>query len=71
MNPTAATTSYTRPEDRCRGSMPAWSDSVPPGFRSEAFAEDLDGPAEAAAPMRRATAAAAPGWRLWLAPLPG
>lgn len=70
MNPTAATSSYTRPEDRCRGALPAWGDSIPACFRSEAFAEDLDRPAEPT-PVRPAPRAATPAWRLWLAPQPG
>lgn len=70
MNPTAAMTHYTRPEDRCRGNRPAWSDSIPACFRSEAFAEDLDSPSEAA-PARTASRAPMPAWRLWLAPQPG
>lgn len=70
MNPTAATTNYTRPEDRCRGNRPAWSDSVPAGFRSEAFAEDLDGPADAVV-ARAARPAGMPAWWLRLAPQPG
>lgn len=67
MNTTTATIAYTRPEDRRRGDAFAWSDSLPASFRSEAFAEDLDGPAEPA-PARSAAAprqALTPAWRLW------
>jgi hypothetical protein len=42
-----ATVAYTRPEDRRRSEAFTWADSLPDWFRSEAFAEDLDGPAEA------------------------
>jgi len=54
---TTATTA--RPEDRQRsGSDSApWADMLPACFRSEAFAEDLDGPTEAAAPLRAPAAA--------------
>jgi hypothetical protein len=61
-------TSFHRPEDRQRSGRDgtAWDDTLPACFRSEAFAEDLDGPTE---PAPRAAAATrqplTPAWRLW------
>lgn len=65
MNSTTVTSpGYTRPENRRRSE--AWAPAEPVAFRSEAFAEDLDGPAEPAATgatgLRRPLA---PAWRLW------
>jgi len=39
----------TRPENRQRSDSTPWADTLPACFRSEAFAEDLDGPGEPAA----------------------
>jgi hypothetical protein len=48
-----------RPEDRCRRPEgPAWADTAPACFRSEAFAEDLPEPAAPVAVVVRL-----PGWR--------
>jgi hypothetical protein len=45
----AAMTTITRPENRQRSDAATWAATLPAGFRSEAFAEDLDAPAEAPA----------------------
>jgi len=64
-------TTFHRPEDRQRSGSDsaAWPDTLPACFRSEAFAEDLDGPAEPApramAPPRQPVTSA---WRLWYGP---
>jgi hypothetical protein len=60
-------TTTLRPEDRQRSRPePApWVDTLPACFRSEAFAEDLEGPAvQAAAPVAVGSAprGAAPAW---------
>lgn len=69
MNTTIATMNYTRPENRCRGHAQPWADVLPDAYRSEAFAEDLDGPAELAVP-RAAAGGRGPafGWLLGLVP---
>jgi len=42
-------TTITRPENRQRSDGSRWAEVLPACYRSEAFAEDLDGPAEATA----------------------
>jgi len=61
-------TTFHRPEDRRRssGDSAAWVDTLPACFRSEAFAEDLDGPAETVSTsVAVAAQPRAPAWRLW------
>jgi hypothetical protein len=55
-----------RPEDRQRSGRDSasWADPLPANFRSEAFAEDLDAPAQPGAWPLRLLAMSALAWGL-------